>query len=227
MTEQHPDDDRVSRLLAAAAGPPPRTPEDVVARLDDTLAGLVAEGDLEPTASPAVTSLASRRRRWPQLTAAAAAVAVVALGIGNVLDTGAGDAGSASDAPAAAERGASPESAPGVVADDRTGVPETDALDGAAGRVGGAPRLRTGSLTADVQRVVDLSLSVGGRTDQPSWTGCPTPPTGPDGLALPVRLDGDRAVLVLRAPRGEQRRAEVYTCDDVRTPAASTTIDVR
>ena len=69
------EDAAVRRLLADAGGPVP-TPPDVVARLDATLARLVAEREDERPQEATVTPLALRRRRWPKVLLAAAAVVV-------------------------------------------------------------------------------------------------------------------------------------------------------
>src|SRR4051794_23510778 len=78
------EDLAVRRLLADAGGPVP-TPPDVVARLDATLSRLVAERDAEGSEQATVTPLAVRRRRWPKVLLAAAAVVVGGYGIGAVV----------------------------------------------------------------------------------------------------------------------------------------------
>src|SRR6478735_3560075 len=109
-----PEQDAVRRLLADARhdGPPP---PDVVARLDETLASLVAErsGESERTTGPAterddrspgrVVDLGSRRRRVASIgLLAAASVVVAGVALGQALPRGGNDtadssAGSASD----------------------------------------------------------------------------------------------------------------------------------
>ncbi len=89
------------------------------------------------------------------------------------------------------------------------------------------PRLRSGSLTQDVQRVADSSVPVPVSGVQSGWRSCEQPRTASGDEWIPVRLDGEPAVLVLRAPAGGRRTADVFTCDDARTPAASTTVDAR
>jgi hypothetical protein len=183
-----------------------------------------------------VSDLASRRRRrWFQGLAAAAAVSVVGVGIGTVLgDTGSGSASLGSNAVTA-------ESAGGAAADSAGGADE-----GAAPGPEVAPRsqparpddsilltehplrLRTSSLTVDVQRIEDFSLAapVAG-TRRALGQACVQPRTGTGDEWLPVRLDGQPGVLVLRAPADGRRTAEVYTCDEPDDPAAEVTVDAR
>ena len=101
-----PEQEAVRRLLADARhdGPPP---PDVVARLDETLASLVAERESERTAGPAaehddrspgrVVDLGSRRRRVASIgLLAAASVVVAGVAIGQVLPRGGNDASDSS-----------------------------------------------------------------------------------------------------------------------------------
>lgn len=103
-----PEQEAVRRLLADARhdGPPP---PDVVARLDETLASLVAERVSERTAGPAaehddrspgrVVDLGSRRRRVASIgLLAAASVVVAGVAIGQVLPRSGGDDSSESSA---------------------------------------------------------------------------------------------------------------------------------
>jgi hypothetical protein len=259
MNEQDAQE-QVRRLLAAAGSSPPETPEDVADRLDEVLAGLVAErtGSSEPEATdppahdaadgePAtVVPLETRRRRWPQLLVAAAAASVVALGVGNLaLDSRQGaddavtaEAGSAQDgagSPMLSDGvdgdGADHDETPRATAQDSQVLPEvlrsrrSDEL--AAGALSDRQvRLRTGSLPRDVQLVEDLSLA--GPASGGGWeTACVRPAAGDGDEWVTVRLDGEEAVLVLRAPAGGRRTAEVFACDDARTPVASVTVRAR
>ena len=251
MNAEHDEQEQVRRLLAAAAGPDPereQMPEDVAGRLDDVLAGLVSEradapvtvteegGAEEPVPEDevtGVTELASRRRRrWPQLLLAAAAVSVIALGVGiDDLTGGQGDSSTSAEAPSVVSKddaGGGAEAAPerldarspedaGADRDLVTPLPEA-ASD--------LPRLRTGSLRADVQRVADFSLKAA-LAEGLRRSECVRPDTEAGDEWIPVRLDGESALLVLRAPAGGRRTAEVFTCDDVDKPAASTTIEAR
>jgi hypothetical protein len=266
MNEQDAQE-QVRRLLAAAGSSPPGTPEDVATRLDDVLAGLVAEraassgpaaatdpGAIDQAGHAAadeepgtVVPMETRRRRWPQLLVAAAAASVVALGVGNLAFDGGQDAdqavtaeaGSAQDgagSPFLSEPGegdtADRDEVPGTTAQDSgEQAPEalssrrSDELDAAA--LPARPvRLRTDSLPRDVQLVEDLSIAApvsGG-----GWSSaCVRPAAGAGDEWLAVRLDGERAVLVLRASTGGRRTADVFSCDDAGTPVASVTVRAR
>ncbi len=271
--EQDAAEEHVRSLLAAAAEPADeQIPEDVAARLDDVLTGLVSDRTNSPAASDSVSPLpdgaptpsagedepqadsptganvgrgpgtvsdlaARRRRRWFQGLAAAAAVSVVGVGFGTLLgDTGSGSASLGSNAVTA-------ESAGGEAADSAGGA-DQGAAGGAVPEV--APRsqtprpdkrlsltkhplrLRTSSLTVDVQRIEDFSLAapVAG-TRAALGQACVQPRTRAGDEWLPVRLDGQPGVLVLRAPAGGRRTAEVYTCDEPDDPAAEVTVDAR
>ena len=252
MNAEHDEQEQVRRLLAAAAGPDPgreQMPEDVAGRLDDVLAGLVSEradapvtvteegGAEEPVPEDevtGVTELASRRRRrWPQLLLAAAAVSVIALGVGiDDLTGGQGDSSTSADAPsvvskddAGAGAGAAPERLEARSSEDAGADRElVTPLPEAASDL---PRLRTGSLRADVQRVADFSLTAARSEGLMRSGGCVLPDTEAGDEWIPVRLDGESALLVLRAPAGGRRTADVFTCDDGDTPVASTTIEAR
>ncbi|HSJ20937.1 MAG TPA: hypothetical protein VK964_10215 [Nocardioidaceae bacterium] len=265
MNEQDAQE-QVRRLLAAAGSSPPDTPEDVATRLDDVLAGLVAERTASsgPAAAtdPGTTDLAghaavdeepgavipleTRRRRWPQLLVAAAAASVVALGVGNLAFDGGQDAdqavtaeaGSAQDgsgSPLLSEPGednaADRDEAPGTTArDSGEQAPEalsrrSDELD-AASLPARPVRLRTDSLPRDVQLVEDLSIAA--PVSEGGWeSACVRPSAGASDEWVAVRLDGERAVLVLRASTGGRRTADVFSCDDAGTPVASVTVRAR
>jgi hypothetical protein len=215
-----------------------------------------AEERAEPVPAGEVTGAtrlgsARGRRRWPQLLVAAAAVSVVGIGV-TTLGTGTGsDSGSESAGGAAtvqdradqdgAVRGGAATSAPSEekAAPELTrdaDVPQaqkrgrdTAATGGRSGTLDTRPpRLRTGSLTVAVQRVEDFALAVPVAERSRRWAqACVHPDTASGDEWLPVRLDGAPAVLVLRAPSGGRRTADVFTCDDARSPAASTTVDAR
>ena len=236
------EQERVRRLLAAASSPPdPEMPEDVSARLDDVLASLASErADAAPEAPDsgpdaanapvagdsvtAPTELASRRRRrWPRLLAAAAAVSVIGLGIGNLVDDLAGVGGggeAASTADSAGDAGSAPQ---------REGAPEAgDQADEKSLSGSVTAELHSSSLRDDAQRVENRSLARPVTDDPEAWSeACVQPATGPGDEWVRARLDGVAAVLVLRAPEGGRRTADVFTCDYAVSPAASTTVDVR
>ncbi|HSE10044.1 MAG TPA: hypothetical protein VLB29_15380 [Nocardioidaceae bacterium] len=247
MTE-HDDtheQNEVRRLLAGAAGPAPELPADVGARLDDVLAGLVAEraqgGQPEgEVARPSgVTELAPRRRRWPQLLVAAAAVSVVGIGIGTVMDGGV-MGGADMESVTTAESGA------GAADDGRSRLDSREATDEKAvpptadreetpqsAREPGYPAelasgLKRSSLNVDAQRIEDFGLAAPVAQTRGRWSeACVRPSTRARDEWLPVRLDGERAVLVLRAPADGRRTVDVFTCGDASSPVASTEVDAR
>jgi hypothetical protein len=228
----------VSRLLAAVSGPPSAEPmpPEVATRLDDVLAGLVAERT--PTTAGVTDLSQRRRRRWPALLAAAAAVSVVGLGVGNVLDLGGGadmeavtaEDGSAPEtlesADGAGSAGSAADEAPEDTA-DRRAVEESAPLDGKVAALAEMPRLRRDSLTIDVQRLEDFDLDGDSQRQRALRRACVQPDLAEGDEWLSVRLDGDPAVLVLRAPDGGRRTAEVFGCDEGDTPVAQTTVEAR
>jgi hypothetical protein len=130
--ELTPDEEaEISRLLADAASPEPM-PAEVSARLDDVLAGLVADRE---AAAPVVPL---KPRRWPQVLVAAAAVSLAGFVGANFIEQqslGGADMGTA----------ASPEASGGEerdLTDDRSG-----GKDGAEAPAGGeVPEVVSGPL---------------------------------------------------------------------------------
>jgi hypothetical protein len=169
----------------------------------------------------------------PQLLLAAAAVSVIALGIGIDDLTGSqGDSSTSAEAPSVTSKedagggaGAAPERLEAGSSEDAGA--DRDLVTPLPEAASDLPRLRTGSLRADVQRVADFSLTAARSGGLMRSGGCVLPDTEAGDEWLPVRLDGESAVLVLRAPAGGRRTAEVFTCDNRDTPAASTTIEAR
>jgi hypothetical protein len=247
MNEQHDEaspseQEQVSRLLAAAGGPPPELPHDVADRLDDVLAGLVADRETGPDPADevaGVTELAPRRRRrWPQLLVAAAAVSVLGIGLGNVVQPAqeeastADSAGALAEDPRATQRENGVEgSAPQESGSDSEPAPQVTSERSVAkelSRPDRQPRLQSESLAVDVQRIEEFGLAVPVADTQRQWAeACVRPETDAGAEWLPVRLDGEPAVLVLGAPADGRRTAEVFTCDEDDRPAVSTTVDAR
>jgi hypothetical protein len=236
--EEHPQERDVSRLLAAAARPAPPLPDDVAARLDARLAALMAAGaagakDQSPQAAADTSagpgaSGAPRpaRRRWPQLLVAAAAVSVLGLGLGNVLGGSMSGDSSQPTAGSAAEDGGGPETEDRG-ADSQAPGASTLREESAGPARKGPVRLRTRSLAADAQLVEDFELAIPAGRDARNEDACVPPPTTAGAAWLPVLLDGEPALLVLGVPRDGSRLAEVYTCADPGSPAATTTVLVR
>ena len=260
-----PDQEAVRGLLAEAGGRPETLPPDVATRLDDVLAGLVAERPAAASAVPtspdadhaADTGLAAaavgtpgdelaarRHRRWPKLLVAAATVGVLGVGLGEVVGGGTAsmDAGGSSGEEAAVrapsattdrdggagqgdQRGQD-SVGPNFLNDEdasggSTGEPEREVAPGTVDVV----RLRTESLRTGVERA--LTFFRVPTTANRANPDCSPRDLTPGDEALAVRLDGRRAVLVLRAPVDGRRAAEVFTCEDRDTPEAATTVEAR
>ncbi|MGN6576456.1 MAG: hypothetical protein ACTHKG_12275 [Nocardioides sp.] len=201
-------EEQVRRTLASVPAEP-GVPSDVAARLDATLARLVAERgaagepDVAPSA-PRVDELEQRRRRrWPRVLVAAASVAVLAYGAGVVLDglaVSGGDAAStaardetfAGAGAGGAESGgqAAPE-APGVMPPSAgAGEPDAGVLD--APQAGKARSVR--ALTARTVRLHrdTLARDVGDLLAGKTLVDGRAPRTG--------RVREDRAAADLLAP---------------------------
>jgi hypothetical protein len=229
-----PGQEAVRRLLADARhdGPPPA---EVVSRLDETLAALVADrGSAALDGAPAAASertapvvdLASRRRRLVGFgLLAAASVVVAGVAIGQVLPRGAGDEGSSAgsdsslaDAPAEAQQdgesddsgAGSSEQAPELLkspsATPFAGVPTISSTDPALER-----------------RLVDLRPGAAARSQDvgsvDALSGCTLPSLG-QGRRLLAQVDGELGVVVFRRPAGGTQQAELYVCgapDPLRT----------
>ena len=226
------DEERVRRALAASAPGPAAMPDEVAARLDDVLAQLVADRAPGTDADTEGTDeLAGRRRaRWPRLLVAAASVAALALGSGIVLRAVTGSGGSADTTGAAstssrtAERPSNPDALGaqgGPAGAPSAATPEAAKLRRLQVLVP-LPRLHTVSLDADIRRASGrdvrrnaMSYSSGTSPSQtPDGYACALPAPVRGGRLLAVRLDGERATLVLRKAADGARVAEVYSCGD-------------
>jgi hypothetical protein len=222
----------LSRLLAAAGGPL-ATPPEVVARLDDVLAGLVAERARGAGAATTggVSSLAAqaerRRRRWPKALLAAAAVVAGGYGVGAAL-TGTTMSG---DAESAAGGSTSSDSDAGGAGDRPAPQGEPEAADSqlaeapanATALRDAPPRLRSDHLAEDVVRVLDeTGPARSGDTAVPkrvlvgAAAACLPSRLGPDESWYLVRYDGRRAALVAPRPEGGAVQASVLGCDGER-----------
>jgi hypothetical protein len=232
-----PEQDAVRRLLADARhdGPPPA---EVVARLDETLAALVADRGSNPLDPPrsdssdrdaAVVDLASRRRRMAGVgLLAAASVVVAGVAIGQVLPRGSGDAGNAgadsSVADAPAEAGAGSESESGSEDSDAGGAelaPES-LKSSAPTPLAGYPTLSSTDEALD-ERVLELRPDAAARSQYlgsaDALGSCALPSLG-QGRRLVAEVDGGLGVVVFRRPDGAAQQVELYVCgtaDPVRT----------
>lgn len=232
-------EEQVRRALAAAAradrpegeDATPPLPPQVADRLDHVLAELVAgraaRGGTEPGQVGSDDLTARRARKWPNVLVAAAAVAVIAVAGGAVATRGFGGGGGSS-------AGSSADSQAGGASQDKVS-PEAVAPGSSGEGDVREPRLRSSSLAADVQRVVDTApagslrrgetLTGGGA--RPDGAPCDPPPVGRGAVVVAVLLDGRPATLVLAAPTGGTREALVYSCADGATPVATTTLRQR
>ena len=229
-----PEQEAVRRLLADArhAGPPP---PEVVARLDETLAALVADRGSAPLADAPATSpertapvvdLSARRRRLAGVgLLAAASVVVAGVAIGQVLPRGASDEGSSAGSDSS-------------LADSQTEAQqEGESDDSGAGSSEQAPELlKSPSATpfagvptisasdpALEQRLVDLRTEAVARSQDlgsvDAVISCTLPGLG-QGRRLLAQVDGQLGVVVFRRPVGGTQQAELYVCgtpDPVRT----------
>jgi hypothetical protein len=215
----------VRRLLADARhdGPPPA---EVVARLDETLAALVAERGSAPLeGAPAssdrtadVVDLAARRRRLAGVgLLAAAAVVVAGVALGQVLPRGSGDAGSSAGsdsslADAPAESGADSESDDSGTAGSEL-APES-LKSSPATPFAGYPTLSSTDVALEEQ-VLALRAEADARSQDlgsvDALSGCALPSLG-RGRRLLAQVDGEPGVLVFRRPDGGSQQAELYVC---------------
>ncbi|HEY0644524.1 MAG TPA: hypothetical protein VGD39_13945 [Nocardioides sp.] len=236
-----PEQERVRRLLADArhAGP---TPPEVVARLDETLASLVAErggapledapredGRSRPDRDSApVVDLGARRRRMVGVgLLAAAAVVVAGVGIGQVVpDMQGSDDSSASGGVASDSGGTSREL--GDQSDDAGADAGSGSAEAPESMKSQAPQpgLPAISLTdPDLSsRLLDLRRDAATRTRgqplTPDVLGtCLMRGIGP-GRRLLVDVDGEPGAVVYRRPSGDTQEAAIFVCgsgESVRT----------
>ena len=224
----------VARMLAEAGGPI-RMPDDVVAHLDGVLADLEQE---QSTGTGADVVELRARRRWPRVLLAAAAVVVGGYAVGTVATQGS-LSGSDEGMSAGADSGDAREDSK---QNDRSGAAESlkeepNALsvpgatqdDGGEGAGQGADeggsdtmvlrsiRLRSDSLETGVRRALRVLDTTPRRTtlaqdydrrDAP----CPVPDLGRRDRSLPVRYDGEPAVLVAGPERRGTVEVTVWSC---------------
>ncbi len=216
MTRADPDD--VRRLLAdARAGESP--PDEVVARLDDVLAGLVEERADRPGTVPDELVAARRRRaRSRRLGAglvAAALVAVAGVGVGQVLTGGdTGDAASSADtdeAASSADTGGAVAEAPESSRSAEPPGPVTDLPRLSATRLGAGGGGVLGSGSASARRT--------GRTPGPLAPAAQRAGTchadvvaGSGQRSLVALVDGDPALVVV-----DGRRVRAWACSPAPT----------
>ncbi|MEZ0577526.1 hypothetical protein [Nocardioides sp. MH1] len=237
MTDEHdeasepvsPEDETRLRALLSDARESGATPDDVVARLDDTLAGLVAERLAEePEPTPATGSEASihplvrtRRHRVVAVLGAAAAVAVLGLGIGALLDQGSDDAGDSAATDAGVERGVHADADSGAAKAQPSESLETADELAAYEKIVLAPRastVRSPHLTRDLARIQAAYLSSPGSArygktliHEPKGFTCADAVWG-RGVLVAARYDGAPAYVAFRQPMGDSQVVEVLQC---------------
>ena len=212
------EEEQVRRALSSWRPGPDAMPADVAARLAATIDELAAER------RPAPAGLRARRR-WPNVLVAAAAVSMVALGVGNLVQgDGGGDAMSASDAGASAESAEPPESA------DKAAQPAgPEASSYAAAPL---PRLHSDTLRRDVARLAGVTPSTATNRRQETRdlsgaaTRCALPTHARTERLLLARLDGRLVSVVLDRAHSGSREARVYSCGDPAAPLASFSVPV-
>jgi hypothetical protein len=242
------DDARIRALLAELGSGPEgdAMPAAVAARLDDTLARLVAErenqgGTAQEEPDERADNVVPLQRRWGTRLGAAAA-AVIVLGAGGVAAANLGVLGSGSqgaDSTASSDSGAGESATSGS-----SGRSLTQQDDGAAA----VPQVASGSFAADVKALLQDRRELAGPLPAPaagsvttgpgkaaardrlgSATASPGPASacaGPritDGAtATPVQLDQSPAVLVVHPVLAGHRLVEAWNCAGTRRLASAT-----
>ena len=213
-----PDQDESVRALLAAAKHTRPAPPEVVARLDDALADLVAE---RHDARAPVITLASRRRRVASTALLAAAAAVVfGVGITQVLP---GLSDSAQDS--AAGSGTESFEDPGATGPDRAFVAEEpeDSSGPESGQRTTDEKAASPEATLDststLTSTADLAPQVRALRRSRSLASSSTSPTCavPGAGSAPhvaITYDGLPGVVVYRAPVGGSRQVDVYLCGE-------------
>jgi hypothetical protein len=230
--------DAVRRALRAARHDAP-LPDDVASRLDATLAGLVAERASadDPDLAPVVPL---RRRRWPALLAAAAAVTAIGLAGTQLVDRGgASDSLSTADKAESAGSAAPPESSTmATLGSEALGLTQAQVnLLADAGYTGVDPVGLPASAycascdtAADSLKQLPRTQRDEKRTDQDLYAAAPLatdcraslPPTIGDAPAHLAMHDGERVLLVvLHDSEGTVARA--WPCDG--TPPVTIRLD--
>ncbi|RYB94045.1 hypothetical protein EUA93_06575 [Nocardioides oleivorans] len=224
MTEPDltPEQEAVRRLLADARHDGP-TPPEVVARLDDALASLVAERASSPLPSerpPApVVDLGARRRRTVGIgLLAAAAVVVAGVGLGQVLPIGSGtsnDSASSADG-GGVERELGDQPADGGGSD---GGGSSDSQLAPESQKSVSPFAGTPTVTADdpalrdellVARSTAPAPAAGSGTSE-AYAACDLPDLG-RGRQVGAEVDGQPGLIVFRRPSGAAQQVELYVC---------------
>ena len=224
--ELDPEQEQRIRALLADLGTSPDAatmPPEVAARLEETLAELVAKHPMAAeTSSDVVVPL---RRRWAP-RAAAAAAAVIVLGVGGVaaanLLGGSNDSTNSSTADSSSAGGGSTagESLSGS-ATPTPKIPPASLPNALQARL---PRISAASFDSDVAQLLQRRDAPAGdsaaqRTHQKDPTksqlyaaSCPGPKASNGTTITPVLYDGPPTALVIHPAQGGQQLVEAWTC---------------
>jgi hypothetical protein len=215
------EEESVRRLLAAEGATREVVPAHVVGRLERSLAELAGErsGPAASATSADATARGARRRRTrlAGLLAAAAAVSVVGLGLGNLLGDQGGSGGAMSTAGVQEDSG-------GRAATNSQALP-----GGGAPLEARLPVVHRATFARDARRLVARQPATGRRAEKSvaADRDCPLPDRGRGDRVFAVLLDGRPATLVVRAGPGTTRLAQVYSCDHPAEPLASARLPLR
>lgn len=225
---------RVRELLAEARHEAPLPPA-VALRLDEVLAGLVAEsspvsepGTSEPGTRDEPTELAipidldarRRRKRWTAGLVAAAAVVVLGVSVPTLLESGGSDSSESASTVAAddyAETG--PESGDTATEEDAPSPGKSPTQEAPDGFAEGAPAAPAPSFEVDPDQFGSDALAA---RETPAYDALPRPALcgpGPldaavDGASsvVAIRYDEQSGYLVFLDPAGKTQRVELYLC---------------
>ena len=236
------EQEAVRRLLADVRHDGPLPPE-VVARLDDTLASLVAEraateaavsaaagGDTSPGR---VVDIGSRRRRVAGIgLLAAASVVVAGVALGQVLPRGSDDAGggAASQSESAASDGApTDESGDSAGAAEDPGAMSSELTPDSKRPLTGAPRLSSADDDFLDQQLLALRPRAAARSqaqdpgEAAALGDCLMAGIGPGRRAY-ATLDGVAVVVVYEPPSGDAQHVAVFECGVGHPPVLETVL---
>ena len=230
--DESPEIEDVRRLLAQARHTEPM-PADVVARMDDALAGLrkapsaaaaeASSGSSQVRDDGPVVSLAGhRRRRAAGLLVAAAAIVVGGVVLGQNLPRGSSDSASSADSRAQ-------ENAAGAAKPHRSPGPNTFGQDGTTAKSGNAV-VQGGRLLVRPRRFSDDAragqrlLNGTKKPDSlaPAAASCASVPTG-EGEVLGATYRRAPAALLYRPVSGGSQVVDLYLCGSSR-PVRSATL---
>ena len=223
--ELDPEQEQRIRALLADLGTSPDAaamPPEVAARLEETLAELVAK---HPMVAETRSDVVPLRRRWAP-RAAAAAAAVIVLGVGGVaaanLLGGSNDSTNSSTADSSSAGGGS--TAGESLSGSATPTPKIPPASLPIALQARLPRISAASFDSDVAQLLQRRDAPAGdsaaqRTPQKDPTksqlyaaSCPGPKASNGTTTTPVLYDGTPTALVIHPARGGQQLVEAWTC---------------